>query len=251
MIKILAIGNSFSEDATYYLYQIAKADSVDMKVVNLNVGGCSLETHWKNIQNNAPEYRHEENGSVTGKYVSIEEALKSEQWDYVITQQASHDSGLVETYQPYLENIISFIKECVPNAKIYLHETWAYELDSLHSGFVNYHQDQFEMYDKISTTYKTLAEQFKLGLIKSGDVIQELRKREPFIYGHGGMSLCRDGFHMNLIYGRYLLSAIWYKTFTNHSIINNTYIPSTHLAPNAICDEKVLSVIKEIVDEMI
>ena len=68
MIKILAIGNSFSEDATHYLYQMAQVDNVDMKVVNLNIGGCSLEQHWNNIRVNASEYRYEENGNVTDVY---------------------------------------------------------------------------------------------------------------------------------------------------------------------------------------
>ena len=65
MIKILAIGNSFSEDATHYLHQIAAADQVDMKVGNLYIGGCSLERHWNNIQTNAAEYLYEENGAST------------------------------------------------------------------------------------------------------------------------------------------------------------------------------------------
>lgn len=38
MIHILAIGNSFSEDATHFLHQIAEADNVSMKVVNLYIG---------------------------------------------------------------------------------------------------------------------------------------------------------------------------------------------------------------------
>ena len=49
MIKVLAIGNSFSSDATRYLYQIARADKVDMKVVNLFIGGCPLSYHYSNI----------------------------------------------------------------------------------------------------------------------------------------------------------------------------------------------------------
>ena len=57
MIKILAIGNSFSQDATHYLQQIAAADTVDMKVVNLYIGGCSLERHWNNIQSEAEKIR--------------------------------------------------------------------------------------------------------------------------------------------------------------------------------------------------
>ena len=48
-MKILAIGNSFSEDAMYYLKNIADADGVEVKAVNLYIGGCNLERHWKNI----------------------------------------------------------------------------------------------------------------------------------------------------------------------------------------------------------
>ena len=62
MIKILAIGNSFSQDATHYLHQIAAADHVDLKVVNLYIGGCSLERHWNNILTEAEDYLYEENG---------------------------------------------------------------------------------------------------------------------------------------------------------------------------------------------
>lgn len=42
-MNILAIGNSFSQDATRYLHQIAAADGVPLHVANLYIGGCSLE----------------------------------------------------------------------------------------------------------------------------------------------------------------------------------------------------------------
>lgn len=44
--NILAIGNSFSEDATHFLHQIAMAAGVSTKVVNLYRGmfpGAALE----------------------------------------------------------------------------------------------------------------------------------------------------------------------------------------------------------------
>ena len=66
--KLLAIGNSFSQDATHYLHQIAAADQMDLKVGNLYIGGCSLERHWENIQNEAEEYLYEENGTSTEKH---------------------------------------------------------------------------------------------------------------------------------------------------------------------------------------
>lgn len=251
MIKVLAIGNSFSQDATHYLQQIATADNVDMKVVNLYIGGCSLERHWNNIQSEAKEYLLEVNGDSTEEYVSIQDALGMEEWDYVVTQQVSHDSGIIETYHPYLENVLGYVKDKVPTAEILLQETWAYDIDSLHGGFENYNMDQQEMYEKVSHAYRTVAKDNGVRLIPCGDVIQALRKKEPFLYGYGGMSICRDGFHVNVIYGRYLLAAVWYKTLTGNSVCGNTYIPRTKLAPNAICDENVLKVVKETVDEMV
>ena len=50
MLRILAVGNSFSEDATYYLHQILEIAGVENQVVNLYIGGCSLEKHWRNIE---------------------------------------------------------------------------------------------------------------------------------------------------------------------------------------------------------
>ena len=250
MIKVLAIGNSFSQDATHYLQQIAAADKVDMKVANLYIGGCSLERHWDNIQSGAKDYLYEENGWSTDKYVSIQEALSMDKWNYIVTQQASHDSGIPETYHPYIENIIGYLKEKAPEAKLLLHQTWAYEIDSQHPQFIRYHQNQQEMYERLSEAYRSVAAQVGLRMIPSGDVIQALRKRKPFIYEDGGMSLCRDGFHMNILYGRYLLAAVWYKTITGNSIRQNTYIPHTKLAPNVTCNEQILRAVKEIVEEV-
>ena len=38
-MKILAIGNSFSNDATAYLYGMADAAGLEAKIVNLYIGG--------------------------------------------------------------------------------------------------------------------------------------------------------------------------------------------------------------------
>ena len=250
MIKVLAIGNRFSEDATHYLHQIAKADDVDMKVVNLYIGGCSLKQHWENIQSGEKLYLFQENGYSTDQYVSIPDAIAMEDWDYVVTQQVSHESGILETYTPYIENIQAYIKEELPNAEMLLQQTWAYEVDSLHSGFWNYHQNQQEMYERLTDAYKKVANEIGVRLIPCGDVIQELRKEKPFLYNEGGMSLCRDGFHMNVIYGRYTLGAVWYKAITNNSVLNNAYIPQTKLLPEFVCNEEILQVIKQMIENI-
>ena len=34
------------------------------------------------------------------------------------------------------------------------------------------------------------------------------------VYKNGGLSLCRDGFHLSLDYGRFAAAATWLKTLT-------------------------------------
>ena len=109
MKNILAIGNSFSEDATRYLHQMAEAAGIETKVVNLYIGGCPLERHWRNIETGEAAYQYQLNGKATERQVSIDEVLKEECWDYVITQQASHDSGWMDTYEPFLGLLLEYV----------------------------------------------------------------------------------------------------------------------------------------------
>lgn len=248
MINILAIGNSFSQDATHYLHQIAEADGVETKVVNLYIGGCSLERHWANVQSGAKDYLYELNGKSTERYVSVQEALQEEKWDYIVTQQASHDSGWAETYEPFLGSLVDYIRKQVSGAKILIQETWAYEIGSTHGNFPRYHNSQQEMYERLSSAYNEAAHRHGLKLIPCGDVIQKLRKTPPFVYAEGGISLCRDGFHMNYIYGRYALAAVWYKTITGNSVAENTYIPITPFAPDEKVDTESLRVVKDTIE---
>ena len=248
MIKILAIGNSFSRDATCFLHQVAKAAGVDTKVVNLYIDGCPLERHWITITKKRDYYQYHINGQVTDRYVSIDQALAEEDWDFVATQQASHDSGWMDTYEPFLGKLIDYIKEKVPGARFVLHQTWAYELDSNHDNFGRYNCNQTEMYEKLSNCYKTMANKYDLPLIPCGDVIQKLRQTEPFHVQTGGISLCRDGFHMSFVYGRYALACTWAKKLLQISLQDNTFIPATEYE-TVPADENLLALIRKVVEE--
>ncbi|MBQ6239024.1 MAG: DUF4886 domain-containing protein [Firmicutes bacterium] len=237
-IRVLAVGNSFTQDSFRYLHQIAAADGVDLKAVNLYIGGCSLERHWNNLVSGARDYVYEVNGEPTERMVSSNEILAEEPWDYIITQQASHDSGMPETYEPYVVNVVHAFREKCPGAEVLLQETWAYERDSTHDRFPRYHCDQQEMYEKLRACYRNAAEKAETRLIPSGDVIQTLRGRDPFRYEAGGLSLCRDGFHMSFDYGRYLLGIVIYSFLTGKDIRENTFMPQD-------TDAAVLRLIRE------
>ena len=74
-MNVLAIGNSFSEDATRYLHAVARADGTKLKVANLYIGGCTLEGHYRNMLSEQRAYELQYNGQGTGFAVSLKEAL--------------------------------------------------------------------------------------------------------------------------------------------------------------------------------
>lgn len=249
-MNILAIGNSFSQDATRYLHEIMTDGGVDSRVVNLYIGGCSLERHWHNAETDSADYLYELNGVSEGRCVTLRQALLEREWDVITLQQASHDSGIEATYYPFLTRLLDFVRGLAPRARIMLHKTWAYERDSTHPGFANYGNDQGEMYARLSAAYGNAAARNGLDMIPCGDAVQAVRAREPFVYEAGGRSICRDGFHMELTYGRYLLAAVWYETLTGSSVLDNAYVPCAPLAPEQPVDMCALDVIRNTVHEV-
>lgn len=223
-MKILSIGNSFSQDAHKWLHKLAKANGAELETANLYIGGCSLEMHWKNVEENNAYYSLELNGNAGERTVSIEEALNFDKWDIITLQQVSQLSGMPSSYEPYLSKLANIVRKSQPDAKLYFHQTWAYETDSAHDGFVNYNNDQTEMYCKIKQTSEAAARSINTKLIPTGKVIQTLRETVPeFDYKNGGLSLCRDGFHLSLDYGRYAAAATWLRTITGKKLIATNF----------------------------
>lgn len=223
-MKILSIGNSFSEDAQRWLHTLAELHGVDMQTANLYIGGCSLETHWKNVKENNSFYDYQVNGNEATEKISINDALLRDKWDIVTLQQVSDLSGITESYEPYISSLYGTVKAVLPDAEIRLHRTWAYEVDTEHPGFANYGYSQKEMYRKIQETTKLIAEKLNLKIIPTGDVIQHLRENCPdFDYKNGGISLCRDGYHLTYDIGRFAAGATWFVSLTGQKIQINEF----------------------------
>jgi len=212
-MKILAIGNSFSTDATTYLEPIAASVGIDLLVRNCFIGGCSLQTHWENSFKSDPLYEYQKNGQMI-QWISLKDALLMEQWDAVTLQQASHYSGMVQTYEPYLGQLIQFVHRLAPQASIVFHETWAYEIGSPHPSFYRYGFDQIHMHEEIKKAVYSMAEKYHLPVIPTGDIVQMIRRTPSFDVNNGGLSLNRDGFHLSFDYGRYLAGLVWFEFFT-------------------------------------
>ncbi len=215
-MKVLSIGNSFSCDAQRYLHRLAKKDGVDIKTVNLFIGGCSLRTHYLNMLQDSASYVLGFNGEETGFKVSISQALSSDDLDVITLQQASQLSPKYETYSPYLEVLAEYVRKYCPNAKIFIHETWGYEDGSERLKNMGY-QSEEQMYADIERTYKKASAQIKAnGIIPCGKAMIYATK-------FGVEKMHRDTFHADLGVGRYLLALTWYKTLTGTDISGNDF----------------------------
>ena len=226
VVKILAIGNSFSQDAVeQYLHELAEAEGISTIIGNMYIGGCSLERHVKNARDNASAYAYRKIGTDGKKRekskMSLETVLADEDWDYVSLQQASPFSGMYETYEASLPELIEYVKARLPKkTKLMLHQTWAYASTSKHSGFKNYNRDQLTMYQAIVDAVKKAAKANKVKIIiPSGTAIQNART--SFIGDH----LNRDGYHLDVKVGRYTAACTWFERIFKHNVVGNPYGP--------------------------
>ena len=225
-VRILAIGNSFSQDAVeQYLHELAEAEGISTIIGNMFIGGCSLERHVKNARDNAPAYAYRKIGTDGKKRekgkMSLETVLADEDWDYVSLQQASPFSGMYETYEASLPELIEYVKARLPKkTKLMLHQTWAYASTSRHSGFKNYNCNQLTMYQAIADAVKKAAKANKIKIvIPSGTAIQNART--SFIGDH----LNSHGYHLDVKIGRYTAACTWFERIFKHNVVGNPYTP--------------------------
>ena len=105
-----------------------------------------------------------------------------------------------------------------PDAKILLHQTWAYENGCQHPGFASYGKDQQEMYRALTEAYANASMEADIDLIiPSGRAWQSARNTI-------GDKLTVDGFHGNDM-GCYLAGACFYEMIFCESIYENAFYP--------------------------
>lgn len=226
IVRVLAIGNSFSEDAVCQnLYELATAEGQKCVIANMYIGGCSLERHLNNARGNLKAYRYQKIGldglRIQADSMMLSKALKDESWDYISLQQVSGLSGIYDSYTPYLPELIRYIKSFIsPKTKLIWHQTWAYAQNSTHKDFQRYDCNQMKMYGNIMDASKKVMKEYGFSLIiPSGTAVQNART--TFI----GDNMNRDGYHLNLIYGRYTAACTWFETLFGKSVVGNTYAP--------------------------
>jgi len=173
-VKLLAIGNSFSGNATKYLAKIVN-DNVSCELVfaHAMIGGCPLEKHYSLAMKNEnnPDDPQGKPYSFKGGKASLKDMLTAEKWQYVTIQQYSAHCFKIGTYRPSAGDLVAYIKKHAPDAEIVFHQTWAYREDDksmFKDGFT-----QKSMYQELTKAYYTIADETGIKrVIPVGDAFQ-------------------------------------------------------------------------------
>ncbi|WP_316814138.1 DUF4886 domain-containing protein [Pedobacter heparinus] len=173
-LRVLMIGNSFSQNASRYLPQMAEEVKVNLVLGRAEMGGCSLKRHWDSVLVNDIDT----NRGKAYKGKSLRQLLSSQKWDIVTMQQYSLLSGDETTYQPYAKNIYDLVKSYQPDAQIFVHQTWAYRADAVNWGKIEGEKrakNNQEMWEKSRAAYHHLAKSLgNLPIIPSGDAFYQV-----------------------------------------------------------------------------
>jgi hypothetical protein len=226
---VLAIGNSFSQDATRYLAAAARAQGVELHVANLYIGGCELSRHYRNMLTDARCYKLEYDGVSTGFSVSMTEALLTRDWDVVTVQQASPKSADYNSYQPYLSALADHVRKCVPHARLFVHQTWAYEACSPRYAALGF-ATPAQMMAAVKDTYAHAAREIGAdGTIPSGELLLALLEA-------GIPKVHRDMHHADFGAGRYGLALLWLAVLAGVDVRENPFCDFDVPVPAAVCD---------------
>ena len=251
-LKILMIGNSFSAQMVPSMPPVAKSLGLKIDVCSMFIGGCTLERHWKNIS--APTstpYRVTRASTKGTKHKAykgnIPAVLTSEKWDIVTIQQGSHLSWQPESYHPWGDNLVKYIREKAPHSKIVVHETWSYT--PWDGRFAKWKIDQNQMYEKLHAAYADFAKGYGLAVIPTGTAVQLVRKELPVKYtenslGGDVVGSCKfvekdgkwtprgDVFHMGRD-GNYLQALVWTAKLFGADVTKCGYAPKGMSAERA------------------
>ena len=239
-LRILAVGNSFSDDGTEYLPGLLEAAGIhNVIVARLYIGGCTLERHCKEYAEGTANYiyyKSAKNQWVTvSRNATLLDGLKDEPWDIITIQQASDDSGIYSTYSEGIPKLVSIIRKEAPNprATIVWHMTWAYASNSDHRAFPRYGSDQQNMYEAIKTCVVRMQAQFDIPVvIPSGEAVQlargtRLNNHDKVPATSKVYELTRDGYHLTRQHGRYIAACTWFETLIKpvlgKSVLGNGY----------------------------
>ena len=189
-LKVLMIGNSFSLSVMKELPNIADAQNeYALDITSMYIGGCTLERHIKEYEAAKADPAHRPysiDRYVTGKgrrkrfKGNLVMALDAQKYDIITVQEASPRSLFTEGWTQYGDKLVAIVREKQPQAKLLLHQTWSYRIDS--DRLKKWKLTQNAMFAEVRKVYADRAKHFDCGIIPMGEAVQLWRKAAPMSF---------------------------------------------------------------------
>lgn len=258
-VRLLTVGNSFSQNATRFLGKLAVASGNALIHHPAAVGGATMALHWQKAEQFEKDPQNT-NGFYSSKR-SLQQELRAEPWDFVTIQQASIQSHNVATYRPYASQLHAYIKKHAPQAEVLVHETWAYRCDDPRFDVKNPKPvepaTQEAMYQALASAYRTIASELGSRLIPVGDAFHmadthpergykpdtafDFKAAQPPALPNqahsihagwrwqkqpsGAPKLQLDGHHAGVA-GEYLGACVFFEVLYGQTAVGNPFVPA-------------------------
>ncbi len=250
-MKLLTIGNSFTWSLRSCFPPVCESAGVELDLEFANHGGCELSEHWAYVcaEENEPECRMYQDYAY-----KLREVLAKKPWDVVTIQQASHLSWDYDTFLPYADLLIGYVRKHAPGAEIVIQQTWSYREDA--PRLAEWGFPSAEMHRRLTEAYRKLAEHTGLRMISTGAAVDLARREQPVKFENydpalldrlrwpdlppqagalvgkcfwrknaaGELELVRDTIHLNLR-GEYLQACVWFGFLFGRDPREITYVP--------------------------
>lgn len=228
-LKVLDIGNSYTEDATAYLPYLVEQLGVDVDDVCLYkaiLSGASYK-HWYEVYHNLNYTSYEVSKVIGNLETNVTEGtgaaydgrlfrklLQEENWDVIIIHQlgryaTNYEEWWSQSVGGYLKELLAIINVYQPNCTIgflLVHSPMAdYPTNVEHSSM--------ERWEHIAKAAQLFVQESRINiLIPYGTAIQNLRATDL----NNDLELTRDGAHLGLGLARYTASCCYYESLLAH-----------------------------------
>ena len=223
-LRVLGIGNSYTEDPTTYLNDIVKASGIDLNKCCVYVaahGSATLDYWVKECASNDTVDLVRYVGKIKMKSRGTMAELLHQKWDVVVMQQVSSLSISYTSYNPGLRKMIDFIRNNTSNSKVSL----AWQLvPAYYSGYGGAPYGEERWKQIASAAWEEVARDGIDVVIPVGTAIQNARNSSLETMH----DLTRDGRHLSCGTGRYIACCTWFQSLFapvfHSSILGNSFI---------------------------
>ena len=218
-LRILAIGNSFTEDAMQYMDAMVKASGIDMSricVSTLTEGSSNFETWLNKDYENKVFSLNRVTGTAVMQHEGKLRELLHQNWDVIVVQQSSTLSYDWKSFA-YLKGLEEKLLMYCTNPGLCL----AFQLVWSHD-----HSEMPYVLEGNIACCKKMMNRYGIDLIiPTGVAIQNARDTRL----NDDMYLTRDYWHLNKGMARYIATATWFeslfKPVFNVTVMDNSCQP--------------------------